>query len=119
MGNAGSTGLEERICNGRFQCQEERTSKGKAPIVPGDSFWSDSVFIPCGDGKARRVGSRSAEVVDGLSGGASCGGDESHIETIEILCRTFGGRSKLLRGYGNAIVPQVAAEFVRAFMEAA
>jgi len=24
-----------------------------------------------------------------------------------------------LRGYGNAIVPQVAAEFVKAFMEAA
>ena len=28
------------------------------------------------------------------------------------------GRVGLLRGYGNAIVPQVAAEFIRAFMEA-
>lgn len=30
------------------------------------------------------------------------------------------GRSRIgrLRGYGNAIVPEVAAEFVRAFLEA-
>lgn len=28
------------------------------------------------------------------------------------------GRVGLLRGYGNAIVPQVAAEFVTAFLEA-
>jgi DNA (cytosine-5)-methyltransferase 1 len=30
----------------------------------------------------------------------------------------FPGRRGLIRGYGNAIVPQVAAAFIRAFLEA-
>jgi hypothetical protein len=38
---------------------------------------------------------------------------------LAVLCPsgTFPNRSKMLRGLGNAIVPQVAAEFIKAFME--
>ncbi len=33
------------------------------------------------------------------------------------LCGTVPGRVGLLKGAGNAIVPQLAAEFINAFME--
>jgi DNA (cytosine-5)-methyltransferase 1 len=56
--------------------------------------WARFNLIPCRDGKARRVESGSFPLVAG-----------------------FPGRVGLLRGYGNAIVPQVAAEFIRAVME--
>jgi DNA (cytosine-5)-methyltransferase 1 len=40
----------------------------------------------------------------------------SYSEALRIL-DGIPGRMELIRGYGNAIVPQVAAEFVRAYME--
>jgi len=58
------------------------------------AFWSDYELIPCIDGKARRIEPGLAPLVDGLP-----------------------GRVGLLRGYGNAIVPQVGAQFIEAFME--
>jgi DNA (cytosine-5)-methyltransferase 1 len=56
--------------------------------------WSRYDIIPCRDGKARRVESGSFPLAHGIP-----------------------GRMGLLRGYGNAIVPQVAAAFVTAWME--
>lgn len=55
--------------------------------------WSDYIIIPCEKGKSRRIEPSTCPMVDG-----------------------FPGRVGLLRGYGNAIVPQVAAEFIAAFM---
>lgn len=55
--------------------------------------WSDFDVIPCRDGKARRVESGTFPLAHGIP-----------------------GRVGLLRGYGNAIVPQVAAEFIKAYM---
>ncbi len=59
------------------------------------SFWSNSVIIPCADGKARRIKPGLMPLAHGIS-----------------------NRVGLIRGYGNAIVPQVAAEFIQAFFEA-
>ena len=59
------------------------------------NFWSAFDLIPCADGKARRVEPGTFPLAHGVS-----------------------SRVGRLRAYGNAIVPQVAAEFVRAFMEA-
>ena len=36
---------------------------------------------------------------------------------VSLLAHGIPGRVGLLRGYGNAIVPQVAAEFIQAYME--
>ncbi len=61
---------------------------------PSGGFWDDFYVVPCADGKARRIGSG-----------------------VQPLAHGIPGRVAQLRGLGNAIVPQVAAEFVRAFEE--
>jgi DNA (cytosine-5)-methyltransferase 1 len=57
-------------------------------------FWSEFDIIPCRDGKARRIEPGSFPLAYGVS-----------------------GRVGLLRGYGNAIVPQVAAQFIQAYLD--
>jgi DNA (cytosine-5)-methyltransferase 1 len=57
------------------------------------TLWGDTIWIPCADGKARRIEPGLEPLVNGLP-----------------------GRVGLLRGYGNAIVPQVAATFIKACM---
>lgn len=60
-----------------------------------DGCWDAVDWLYCRDGKWRPVESGTFPLADGIP-----------------------GRVGLLRGYGNAIVPQVAAEFIGAFMEA-
>ena len=60
------------------------------------SFWADADWLGCRDGKFRPVEPGAFPLANGIP-----------------------ARVGRLRGYGNAIVPQVAAEFVTAFMEAA
>ena len=57
-------------------------------------FWDGFDILPFQDGKFRRVEPESFPLAHGIS-----------------------GRVGLLRGYGNAIVPQVAAEFIGSFLE--
>ena len=57
--------------------------------------WSCFEVLPCRDGKARRVEAGTFPLADGLP-----------------------GRMGLLRGYGNAIVPQVAETFIEAWKDA-
>jgi DNA (cytosine-5)-methyltransferase 1 len=54
-------------------------------------FWSNAIWLSCRDGKSRRVEPSIFPLADGLP-----------------------GRVGLLRGAGNAIVPEVAAAFVEA-----
>jgi DNA (cytosine-5)-methyltransferase 1 len=64
---------------------------GSAAAPSGLSFWSECDWLPCRDGKARPVEPGTFPLAHGLS-----------------------GRVVKLRAYGNAIVPQVAAAFIRA-----
>ena len=73
--------------------------QGRPVAIPPTQFaaqlrgnaWNSYDALPCQDGKARRVESGSFPLVNG-----------------------FPGRVGLLRGYGNAIVPPLAAEFIKA-----
>lgn len=60
-----------------------------------NSFWSDADWLGCRDGKFRPVEPGTFPLANGIP-----------------------ARVGRLRGYGNAIVPEVAAEFVRAFLAA-
>ena len=91
LGDAAVSGLQDERCEqgagseGRFRQLGSPSSNG---------FWDAASWIPCGDGKARRV--------------------EPGIQPLAYGATARVGR---LRAYGNAIVPQVAAEFIRAFEE--
>jgi DNA (cytosine-5)-methyltransferase 1 len=59
-----------------------------------DGVWRDPDWLLCRDGRWRPVEPGTFPLADGIP-----------------------GRMGLLRGYGNAIVPPLAAEFVTAFLE--
>lgn len=63
-----------------------------SPANPHNSYWSDADWIGCRDGKFRPVESGTFPLANGVP-----------------------ARVGRLRGYGNAIVPQAAAEFIKAF----
>lgn len=77
------------------------------------SFWSDHIWLTGADGKSRRSKPGLPLLAHGVSGGLALvrtrkdGAEETH---------TYN-RVGALRAFGNAIVPSLAAEVVRAFME--
>ncbi len=85
VGNADSPRLSEQ--RGPVTVPQELS----AAELRGHS-WDTFELLPCTDGKARRIESGTFPLADGVP-----------------------GRMGLLRGYGNAIVPEVAAEFVAAW----
>jgi DNA (cytosine-5)-methyltransferase 1 len=73
-----------------------RGLEGGAATQPGGSFWADCGLLLCRDGKTRRA----------------------PVEPLLFpLAHGVPNRVGLLRGAGNAVVPQVAAQFVQAFLE--
>lgn len=80
----------------RREYQGSRTGfDGKPDASPTNGFWRDADWLFCRDGRWRPVEASSFPLAHGVS-----------------------SRVGLLRGYGNAINPHVAKEFILAFMEA-
>jgi DNA (cytosine-5)-methyltransferase 1 len=77
--------------DGRLESTQETQGGQLKPVQPG---WAAFELLPCTDGKSRRIEPGSFPLAHGVS-----------------------GRVGLLRGYGNAIVPQLAAEFIQAACE--
>ena len=92
LGRAGTPGLSPR------ERQElsgpQQFNEGRAVEQPSHSPWSNLVWLPCTDGKARPAQSG-----------------------IQPLAHGVPARVGKLRAAGNAIVPQVAAEFIKAYMQ--
>jgi len=89
----------------------------RGAIKPAGSranFWSDYAIIPCLDGKSRRTKPSIRPLVAVLPKGMVRGSDPSLPIDTEA---TSEARVMRLRGYGNAIVPELAAEFIRAYMD--
>jgi len=88
------------------QASDETMNHNARPLneqaVATGGFWSDSEWLPCLDAKARRIEPGIFPLVDGLPGAVDGLGPVSRVGA--------------LRGAGNAIVPQVAAQFISAFM---
>jgi DNA (cytosine-5)-methyltransferase 1 len=80
------------LCGGR-EDRRGQQAEVLGPRPQGVGFWDGCVWLPCRDGKARPIE-----------------------PGVEPLAHGVPRRVELLRGYGNAIVPQVAAAFVRALI---
>jgi DNA (cytosine-5)-methyltransferase 1 len=77
------------------RCAEQGNELRECDCGPREpSAWSNHDLIYCRDGKFRRVEAGTFPLAHGIP-----------------------GRVGLLRGYGNAIVPQLAAEFIKASLE--
>lgn len=95
---------ERRAMRGR-KARDRRQLPGRASVVVADAAeprlevvgapWSDCDWLPCQDGVFRPVEPGTFPLAHGVP-----------------------GRVGTLRGYGNAIVPQVAAAFIRAALPA-
>ena len=92
LGNSQCSGLEG------FSGTEDGASgrENGGGSTSSSSFWSDADWITCGDGKNRRT----PPIESGIC----------------LLGNGFSERVGLLSAAGNAIVPQVAAEFIKATM---
>ena len=75
--------------------------------------WSDPDWLYCRDEKYRPIKSSIEPLANGLPRGMGYSSDPS--EPIDAD-NTQEARGMRLKGYGNAIVPQVAASFIKAFI---
>lgn len=96
------------------------------PVVhpsPISGFWSDAEWLVGRDGKLRPAEPGSFPLAHGLPRGMGrlrpWERKLADVAGADVRSLKEAGRNRVgrLRGYGNAIVPQLAAEFVRAVME--
>lgn len=90
VGHAASAGL----ALGSEPPARQGTLRLEGPSAPAASHWSDVVWLPCLDGRVRPAPAGVFPLAHGVP-----------------------NRVGTLRGAGNAIVPQIAAEFIAAYME--
>ena len=101
---SGSASQSGANCGGLVFPDSDGCSAGSAAAAPAGhrdttepaGFWSDFTLAYCRDGKTRRIPTEPA---------------------FFPLAHGLPARVVRLRGYGNAIVPQVAAKFIQAFYE--
>ena len=105
MGDADSAGWPQQ------PRQWDESTRPPAPSLSDP--WSDIDWLACTDGKHRPTQRGLSPLVAGLSGRVVRGGDPGAPVDADS---SQEARVMRLRGYGNAIVPQVAAAFVRACM---
>lgn len=106
--------------------QPGRIIAGAGGPVAATSAWADSIAIPCGDGKSRRISAQPGSFPLAYGFPRNMGPFVTWLERMghdaksarTMVRAASRNRTGRLRGYGNAIVPQVAAVFIRAFLEA-
>ena len=110
---SGQSGGEGSQLNGQASGREQGHGQ---PQHGSQGYWSGADLIPCADGKARRIEPGAQPLVDGIPRGVVPECDPS---TPGYAQKTGEARKMRLHGYGNAIVPHVAAEFIVATCEVA
>lgn len=81
--------------------------------VAASGAWSDYTIGQFRDGKYRRIGCGVQPLAHGIPRDMGRG----QPELASLVRRASGNRKGRLKGYGNAIVPQDAAIFIRAVMD--
>jgi DNA (cytosine-5)-methyltransferase 1 len=91
----------------------EATRHGYPPqSASAIGLWGKTEWIYCRDNKYRPIKSGLKPLADGIPRGVVRSGDNS--EPIDANA-TQEARSMRLKGYGNAICPQVASTFIKSF----
>lgn len=118
-----ASGLENSTCVGRGGWSDGDSTGNNGALQaqrPSGSFWSEFGIVHCKDNKTRRI---PESVFLGMASRLPAGMDSSGYSCLPEpekgfpLCEKIDGRVMLLKGMGNAIIPQVAAEFITSFME--
>ncbi|HAS0715185.1 TPA: DNA cytosine methyltransferase [Enterobacter hormaechei subsp. steigerwaltii] len=114
MGYADNSRLERHIRDDSAAGRERAAGSVTAPGLHSrplevNGFWRDADWVFCRDGQWRPVEPGTFPLVDGAA--ARMGRVESGVARMASSNRV--GR---LKGYGNAINAQAAAEFIRAYM---
>jgi DNA (cytosine-5)-methyltransferase 1 len=91
VGNTKSIRPERDVAEGQ-QVANPRCQEKESQGAGGGNFWADVEWLPCADGKYRPTKPGLFPLANGVS-----------------------NRVGILRGAGNAIVPQVAEKFIRAY----
>jgi DNA (cytosine-5)-methyltransferase 1 len=104
MGDSGGAGPQERISDGR-------TESGPT----GASPWQAFELAGCRDGRIRRVSAQPGDEPLALRIPVKLGPGLAGLRGVAKDARR--NRVGRLRGYGNSIVPAVAARFIRAYMQ--
>ena len=113
----GAGGLgDANIAGSQGWIERRGSSSERAAGAAGMGFWSDFDIIPCLDGKARRIPTGAQSVLLGMVDGLCPRVDGHEANKGHPLAQGVEGRVGALRGFGNAIVPAVAAAFVEAFL---
>jgi len=112
--NGSDTSAEREQRSGEFGLQQEgcRFIETRSPD-PNNSFWGDSDWLGCRDGKFRPVESGTFPLVDGPTKGMVYSSDPG-----ASIDSTAEARTMRIRGYGNAINAVAAEEFIKASMSA-
>ena len=131
LGNSIKPGLEGHSeSDDKQRNWESSKSAGRTSEDRRSGPWDNFRVIQTRDGKFRRISDATQPVfqymVDGLSSKLgdmrNLGLSENEVEEIKQAMSGFPlagkipGRVMLLKGAGNAIVPELAAEFIRAYM---
>ncbi len=106
MANSDITGLE----GWGNDAPEHASQRAVRPSSP----WGQLEWLTCSDGKSRPSQPGIFPLVDGISKSVVRGGDRSMAPDAN---QSAEARTMRLKGYGNAIVPQVAAIFITAAMQ--
>ena len=119
----GGSRLGHSDSNGREPGLGASASARHGRSAEPDGFWSDAIWIRCVDGKHRRIPSQSIfqPVVNGLPYGLGDGLSKWSGEILQAaqgfpLAAKFPHWKEMLKGPGNAIVAQVTAEFIKAYL---
>jgi len=109
---SGSRRSAQRIGDGG---QPERLADSQPPSGTDHGGWDDVDWLFCRDGKWRPVKSSVQRVAPRIPGSVVPCGDFVPASSPLAQSTKEARRVMRLRGYGNAIVPQAAALFIKAF----
>jgi DNA (cytosine-5)-methyltransferase 1 len=113
VGNTVIQGSQGQFGDGNNWGESRRIDASQTGSATASGAWTDYRIIHCLDGNSRRVGRSVLPLVNGIPRSLGRGKPE----LSRLAKRARANRVGRLKGCGNAIVPQVAAQFVMAFMD--